>query len=157
MSSQRWCVAVILCLVAAANAFAQAPPPVGPVVPKPVPTVEDYETVFAALLKADSDDRLWNSADGSRRAELLDRIQELSQDITIQMKPISPVVPRPPSPPLDPNPKPKNPQPSKQEWDAALKHLHEVLQQGKGDLRLPAETAQQMQSLIEQLAKGKPQ
>jgi hypothetical protein len=162
MSYQRGCAAVVLCLVAATNAFAQALPPVGPVVPKPAPTVEDYETVFAALLKANSDDRLWNSADGPRRAELLDRIQELSQDITVQMKPISPVVPRPPNPPpppppTDPNPKPKNPQPSKQEWDAALQHLHEVLQQGKGDLSLPAKTAQEMQLLIEQLAKGKPQ
>lgn len=159
MSFRQRFAAVTVCVAAVASGFAQAPPPpLGPVVPKPAPTVGDYETLLGALIEANSDDRLWNGTDAGRRTELLDRIRQLSKDITVQMKPVSPVVPRPDPPPATPdNPKPKPTNPSKQEWDVALKELHEVLQQGSGDLTMPPATAQQMQSLIEQLAKGKPQ
>ncbi len=142
------------------DAAAQRPAPsiIGPVVPKPAPTLRTVQDALATQFTSGAQTKLWNNANTSAKTDLLSKVNQLAGDI--RGLPVGPVVPRPTTPPPPPPGQPKtDPNPTKQDWDATIQKLRDALAEKSKvnpDYQLPSKTADDVQRFIESLEKAKP-
>lgn len=154
MPQRMMITGTILALGITLDAAGQLPSPAGPVPGQPV-SVAGYEKVVTGLLDNDFDDRLWKNLTPDARRELLDKVNQLEQDITVQ-GPVGPVAPKPVQPP-PPKPKPVSSlsAPTFEDFEKSLAALQHALRKAtKADPAyvLPAPVNAEMQLVVERLS-----
>lgn len=119
---------VIFLALAAVSTYAKEQgSQVGPVAPKPTPTIAQVESDMHSLLSVTTADKVWEQSSGARLIVLMTNLAGATEEVQkiLGQEPSQPK-PKSPGPSTSNGPAPK---PTKEEVEAAMTDFHKLLEQ----------------------------